>query len=314
MKPAVFIHANHKQMVGALVSAYSMRRNSSHRDAFEVRLITLDDWPALHGRQGQSYLREGRRAVWDNEDLQSFTPLRFLAPRLMGYAGRAVVTDPDVFAIADIHELLTRDMAGKAILVRRVRPKDGRPPYYASSVMLLDCAKLRHWRWEEQIDEMFSGRRDYRAWMSLQLEPEETIGPLEEAWNAFDRLDSETKLLHNTGRLTQPWKTGLPIDFNPEKTPPPAPNWGPPKWGVIPRPWIHRTRRLVGSRILGRGRTYRRHPDPNQERFFFSLLKECVDRGIVAEATLKAEIAKRHLRPDAFAIMERSAIEEPDAA
>ena len=28
MKPCVFIHTNHKQQIGALVSAYSMRRNS----------------------------------------------------------------------------------------------------------------------------------------------------------------------------------------------------------------------------------------------------------------------------------------------
>jgi hypothetical protein len=300
MKPTVFIHTNHKQMVGARVSAYSMIRNSPNRDKFSVEIIALADFPALYRRHGQSYLREGGRTLWDNEDLQSFTPLRFLPPQLMRYQGRAVVTDPDVFAIGDIHDLLTRDMGDKAILARKISPKDGRAPYYASSVMLLDCAKLRHWRWDEQIEEMFAGARDYRPWMSLFLEPGGAIGPLEEAWNAFDVLGPDTKLLHNTGRLSQPWKTGLPIDFT--KT---VSGRRSRKWGVIPRPWIARVRTaLSGS---DSARTYRPHPDPNQERFFFSLLRECLEQGIVTEAALSAEIEKRHLRPDAFAVMDRLA-------
>src|SRR5262249_48606740 len=45
--------------------------------------------------RGQSYLREGERAVWRYDDLQSFTPLRFLPPELMGHRGRALVVDPD---------------------------------------------------------------------------------------------------------------------------------------------------------------------------------------------------------------------------
>ena len=53
------------------------------------------------------------KRIWRNDDLQSFTPLRFLPPQLMGYQGRAVVIDPDIFATGDIWELLSRDMAGK---------------------------------------------------------------------------------------------------------------------------------------------------------------------------------------------------------
>jgi hypothetical protein len=301
MKPTVFIHTNHKQMVGARVSAYSMVRNSRNRDKFAVEIIALADFPALHRRQGQPYLREGRRTAWDNEDLQSFTPLRFLPPQLMNYRGRAIITDPDVFAVGDIHDLVTRDMGGKAILARKIAPKDGRPPYYASSVMLLDCAKLRHWRWEQQIDEMFAGARDYRSWMSLLLEPNDAIGPIEEAWNSFDALGPETKLLHNTGRASQPWKTGLPIDFMPKIVAGRQPR----KWGIIPRPWISRIKAALSGNASVR--IYRPHPDPNQERFFFSLLRECLEQGIVTEEILCAEIGKRHLRPDAFTVMDRLA-------
>ena len=58
------------------------------------------------------------------EDLQSFTPLRFMPPQLMGYEGRAIVVDPDVFAVGDVHELLTRDMEGKAVMGRRRSHRD----------------------------------------------------------------------------------------------------------------------------------------------------------------------------------------------
>ena len=126
-KPCVFIHTNHRQLVGALVSAHSFARNSAHADRFDVRIIHGEDYPFLRARDGQPYLREGERAIWRYEDLQSFTPLRFLPPQLLGYRGIAVVVDPDVFAVGDVWELLTRDMQGKAIVCRRAPAARARP-------------------------------------------------------------------------------------------------------------------------------------------------------------------------------------------
>jgi hypothetical protein len=51
---------------------------------------------------------------------------------------------------------------------------------------------------------------------------------------------------------------------------------------------------------------YKRHPDPKQERFFFGLLRECLDEGIVSEAMLKAEMEQDHVRHDAFEMLERT--------
>ena len=102
------------------------------------------------------------------------------------------------------------------------RPKSGRKGRkgaFASSVMLLDCAKLRHWRFEENFAEMFKpSKRDYMDWVSLKLEDPATIGLLENQWNDFDNLTEQTKLLHNTKRKTQPWKTGLKVDYRPADT------------------------------------------------------------------------------------------------
>jgi hypothetical protein len=291
VKPTVFIHTNHRQMIGALVSQHSMRRNSATPDAFDVKLIHTKDHPFLHAREGQLYLRDGMRREWLNEDLQSFTPLRFMPPELMGYQGRAVVVDPDVFAVGDVAELLNRDMQEKAIVCRTRGGSKG----YASSVMLLDCAKLTHWRTAEDFDAMFRFERDYQDWIGLELEPAETIGLFENVWNDFDHLTAETRLLHNTKRWNQPWKTGLPVDFTPaQKT-----------RRFAPLGWVRRAREALFGRYAMLG-TYKRHWDPKQEQFFFGLLRECVDQGVVSETMIRDEMAHNHVRHDAFEVMERT--------
>ena len=192
----VFIQTNHKQIVGALVAEYALRRNSRHNDDFDVRIMHARDYPFFAAREGQLYLRDGVKRPWLNDDLQSFTPTRFLPPELMGYRGRAVVIDPDIFAIADVWELLSRDMQSKAILCRRrAGPKGIVDRCLASSVMLLDCAKLTHWKVEEAFNEMFEFKRDYQSWMCLRLEPRESIGFFEPEWNDFDRLTPATRML-----------------------------------------------------------------------------------------------------------------------
>ena len=291
MKPCVFIQTNHRQMIGALVSEYSLRRNSAHNDKFDIRIMHHKDHPFFQAKEGEVYLRDGLKRRWRNDDLQSFTPLRFLPPELMGYSGRAVVIDPDVFAVGDIYDLLVRDMEGKAVVCRSRGGSKG----LASSVMLLDCAKLTHWRCEEQFNEMFTFKRDYMDWICLKLEPGEAIGLFENRWNDFDTLTADTKLLHNTKRWTQPWKTGLPVDFVPaEKT-----------QRFQPLGWARRVRRkLFGPyALLGR---YRRHRDPNQERFFFGLLRECLEQGVVTEELLREEMERNHLRHDALQVLERT--------
>jgi hypothetical protein len=291
----VFIHTNHRQVTGALVAAHSLKRNSKNVDKFDVQIIHTKDHPFLLAKEGQLFKRNGVKRPWRNEDLQSFTTLRFMPPELMGYQGRAVVIDPDVFAAGDVWQLLTRDMEGKAILCRKRSGPKKWAGCYASSVMLLDCAKLTHWRCEEQFNEMFAFKRDYMDWISLKLEPKSSIGLLEKEWNDFDKLTPRTKLLHNTRRMTQPWKAGLPIDFTPADT----------FWPFPPVGWVMRWRRRVlgDYALLGR---YKSHPDPHQEHFFFGLLRECLEQGIVSEDMLRAEMRENHVRHDALEVLQET--------
>ncbi|KGE03858.1 hypothetical protein [Pseudohaliea rubra] len=295
-KPKVFIHVNHKQILGAIVGKYSLEKHSAHADRFAVEFIEVRNQPFLHAKEGELYLRHGDKRSWLNDDLQSFTPLRFMPPELMGYQGRAVVIDPDVFAVGDVWELLSRDMDGMALMCRPKSGNKGKHGALASSVMLLDCAQLTHWRVEEQFNEMFAFKHDYMDWISLKLEDRSRIGLFEDEWNDFDRLTPRTKLLHTTKRRHQPWKTGLPIDFRPAD-----------KFRLFPpKHWLRRARRAVFGDYALAG-TYKRHPDPAQEAFFFRLVSECLDEGIISEQDVRHEMAHNHVRHDALELVRQQA-------
>ncbi len=280
MRPTVFIQANDRQMIGARISAYSYKRNSGKPGSFDVRILHVRDFPSLT-RTGRSILRGGHVRDWDPDDLQSFTPLRFAPPGLMNFEGRAIVTDPDCFGVGDVGDLFERDMGGKAIMAVPRPDHNGDADYIATSVMLLDCAKLRHWDFEKDLDDLFAHRFDYLDWMELKREDRSTVGYLEPEWNGFDKLDGRTKILHTTKRRTQPWKTGLPVDYTLREIGP-----------------LDFLRRLAIRR-------YQAHPDPNQEALVYSLLAEMVDRRLVVREELAAEMAANHIRHDSIELIDR---------
>ena len=284
MKPVVFIHTNDKQMLGALVSAHSYRRNSRSPDTFDVRILRAEEYPVLQ-EGGHSLLRGGHERAWEPEDLQSFTPLRYAIPDEMGHEGVALVTDPDVFSVGDVGELFTRDLQGKAIWCRPRPGYDKITDPLATSVMLLDCSKLPHWRFKEDIQALWDHQIDYLDWINLKNEDLSTIGLLEPEWNDFDNLTPKTKLLHNTKRRTQPWKTGLPVDFTLRE-----------RRGLmsLAMPIV----RMVAP-------NYTRHPDRKQEAYFYALLAEALDLGSVTRDQVEKEVRLGHVRSDSFELIDR---------
>jgi hypothetical protein len=293
MDHCVFIQTNPKQIVGAIVAEHALRRYSSHNDKFDIRVMNTRDYPYFAAQEGKTYLRDGIKRVWLNDDLQSFTLTRFMPPELMGFKGRALVIDPDVFACTDVWDLLSRDMHGKAILCR---PRSGTKGVIdrclATSVMLLDCARLKHWKVEQRFMQMFDFTFDYMDWTCLKSEPRDTIELFENEWNDFDTLTLATRMLHTTKRRTQPWKTGLPVDFRIAE-----------RFRLFPpAAWLMRARRRFFGEYGLMGK-YKQNPDINQQHFFFGLLKECLAKGVISEAFLRDEMQKNHVRHDAFEVL-----------
>ena len=280
MKPTVFIQANARQMLGAKISALSYQKASARPDSFNVRIIDAAEYPRLMAT-GQSILRGGHVRAWDPDDLQSFTPLRFAPPSMMSWNGKAVVTDPDCFGVGDIADLFYRDMAGRAIMAVPRPGHNKRNDYVATSVMLLDCAQLKHWNIDQDLDDLFAQKFDYIDWIELKREDPATIGFLEPEWNDFDRLTARTRILHTTKRRTQPWKARLPIDYTLRER--------------GPFDFLRRFKR----------KTYEPHPDPNQEALVYSLLADLVDRGDVTKPHLVAEMAANHVRHDSLDLIDR---------
>jgi hypothetical protein len=274
----VFVRTNNKQLLGAKLAKYALEKNTKDPQALKVSFANVDEMPEFAAFAGKTFTIDGKKVTYDRQDLQSFTLAVFAVPALMGFEGRAVVIDPDVFAQTDIAELFAMDMGDNAIAARPKPQRNG----HDTSVVLLDCAKLRHWNISTILSDLAEQKTDYNDWMLLRHE--KSILPLAPQWNSWDHLDSSTKILHTTNRMTQPWKTGLKIDFIRSRD-------GDRYLGIIPKPWIWR--------LLGKYPTrYQPHPDKSIERYFFNLTKNALAARAVTQQDVEKEIAAGHVRPD----------------
>lgn len=270
MKNTLFIQANDRQMLGALLAKFAAERHRAETTTFGVKIMHVETVSVFREFQGKKFKRGDETRIHDPNDLQSFTLTRFMPPELMGYTGRAVVIDPDIFALSDISELFTMDLKDNSLAA--CKKNDA----WDSSVMVLDCEKLTHWRIKEILESLENGSGNYRTWMQLKAEKE--VLELSRDWNSLDAITPTTKMLHTTQRLTQPWKTGLPIDFTPGTVPK--------LFGIIPRFWV-----TLPTHYLP-------HPDPTIEQFFIGLLKDALTCNAVTNEQLREAVMKKYVRAD----------------
>ena len=136
----------------------------------------------------------------------------------------------------------------------------------------------------DDLDRLWAHEIDYLDWINLKRENLDTIGLLEPEWNDFDRLTPATKLIHNTKRRTQPWKTGLPIDFT------------------------FKERRMLNFAlpiVRKLAPNYSRHPDRRQEDYFYALVADALDSHVFDIDMVRREIRLGHVRSDSEALIER---------
>lgn len=141
----------------------------------------------------------------ENRPGTPFSFQRFAVPMLAGWRGRALYVDSDQLVLRDIAELHDRPMRFGARLLRRARRgPDGRPGKRASSVMLMQCDRLRDWSPQRIADDLDRGRYSYERLMKLG--PIWLKGSFPRHWNSFDHYEpGRTGLLHYTSKPRQPW-------------------------------------------------------------------------------------------------------------
>lgn len=272
----IFICTNDSQLIAAKVSKNSIIRHSKYSEN-DIEFIQASEVNELSYLFSKPYLRKGRMEMFDKNDIQSFTLLRFYTPELMNYQGRALVLDPDIFLVQKgIEELESFNFDSISIYARKALQKNS----WGSSVMLLSCEKLKHWSLESFIQKLHQGEIDYDDLINLRYE--NSISPLQTKWNEFDNLRSDTILLHLTERLTQPWRAGLKLNSTIE-----------PIFKYFPRAPIYK--------IFGKDLTFgQEHPINRVSDFFFEELLICINNKIISEQEINNAIDNKYIRPDIF--------------
>lgn len=132
-----------------------------------------------------------------------FSFYRFSIPETCLFEGRAIYLDADIVVLCDLKELNDMEMQGHGVL-SRPHAKSG----YFTSVMLMDCSKLKHWKIQQWVTLINAGIASYDMIMGampsgLNNKDFDSFDPM---WNDLDYWNEKTKILHYTHVPTQPWK------------------------------------------------------------------------------------------------------------
>jgi hypothetical protein len=140
-------------------------------------------------------------------NITEFSLYRYLIPELCGFQGKAIYIDSDTVCLSDIGELFDTPM-GDADFLAKHEAYPGQE-LWGLSVMLIDCQRCRFdlERVVAEIDAGLYSMTDFSCMTPRFLEHHPyKIGKLDPTWNVFDRSDKQTRLIHYTNLLSQPWK------------------------------------------------------------------------------------------------------------
>ena len=278
MKKAIFIQSNNSQRLGALLSKYSFERFIPSQDLIEVHILQVENIPEFQQFEGKTYKQGSEIRTFSLSDEQSFTLTRFMPPQLMNYEGRAIVVDPDVFAVRDPRELFELELDDAVVAC--CDRADGK--FYDTSMMLIDCNKAR-WGIDTILKNLHQETYNYNKAIRYIFDEPAKIVP--RIWNQLDELSDETKLIHMTHQRTQPWKTGLRYSVTHRKLGK--------IFGMIPKEWLPYGQKKYPSH-------YQEHERDDVKAFFFTLVKDALQSQAITKAQIEEEINRGHIRPDIF--------------
>lgn len=205
MKPTIFIGSGEASRLERKTLIHSIRKNASCEVDIYVFNGTHD---ALELNDGPPQ-RIGMSLEAKYMNVTEFSNYRFLIPQIMEHKGMAAFVDSDTICFGDVKELFDTPMEGNQFLCKGDAYAKDDEPRWGLSVTLFDCETAR-FDLDTYVKEIGQGLYTYTDLhqMSpkfLALHPFK-IGQLNPKWNDFDNYDSETRLIHYTNLMTQPWK------------------------------------------------------------------------------------------------------------
>jgi lipopolysaccharide biosynthesis glycosyltransferase len=194
MTLVVYIGTEEDQLIPQKVLEYSIRKNATR--PVEVRAVK----------------QEVERVGGTN-----FGFVRFTVPQLNNYQGKAIYLDADQLVFTEINELADLlDDEHSIALVNQPKGTFGAKPvgqHNQTSVMAMDCAKLRDWNPDTMFQhvvpnraELAPGQIHYRDFMMLSWFDQNKIQPIDPRWNHFNIVEPDSKLTHFSYVRSQPWR------------------------------------------------------------------------------------------------------------
>lgn len=201
----IFIGSGEASLLERKVLIYSLTKHATRQLDIRVFNGTHDSLE----RNGDSPAAIGMPLEVKYRNVTEFSNYRFFIPTLCNHTGRAIWLDSDSVCLADISELFDAPMPRGAVLAKRDAYGDSGEERWGLSVSLYDCSRCT-FDVQKHFDEIRSGLYSYTDLHQLTprfrlVHPIE-IESLDPNWNSFDRYDSNTRLIHYTNLLTQPWK------------------------------------------------------------------------------------------------------------
>ncbi len=285
----VFIHTNDKQLFGAHISKYSILKCNLSLKENDIEIINVDSNSFFDSTYDRSIIRGGKKYLWDKNDLQSFTLLRFLPPSLMNFEGYSMVIDPDIFAVNNFINKFENFEKDKLIMARsNPNSKKG----LATSLMIFNNKLCEELDLEKKVNSVLSGEFDYSDLMNLTFLEENKFSTLPKEWNSFDELDNETIFLHTTTRITQPWKTGLKVDFQQ--------NYPKFRYKIIPNFLFKILKEILTRKKHPPYTKYIEHPNQNIQDYFFTLVSGALKENFIDKELINYNIKKHYVRSDIY--------------
>lgn len=269
----IMIHTNRSQYIGALLSAYTFYENKYVSSPGDCRIVVSESDNEVARLTGKHIRIGGKKQLWDETDLQSFTICRFRSWEFNEES--SLMVDPDVFAVAGAASFAGNLPEGAydagVVYHSHWRSSVVYRPKGASLVLVKDI-----------VDELLAG---YDLFDLLRLTgpifDKIQINKINKHYNDFDALGDETILMHLTNRRTQPWRAGLPFRYKREKG------------------FIYESSRVLKDLAMGRV-PYRHLEHPNSEisQFIFRSLKAALLHGTVSVSDLLGAVNDRQIRSD----------------